>query len=337
MLSIIDECKIIKKLGSGMFGTTYLVTYKNKKYALKIEHILETDVKKNMSSPTWREINFANTMGKKYPNHFLTLFDYDIIDTCEHTQKYSMDIKNVPKQFQTIIKNLAKSSYCSRKLYSLIDITLQQILNKLTKDQIYSILIQVTNAVYLMHKAGYTHCDLHPGNIGLIKTSNPYIKIFGNNIPTHGYICQIIDYGDVLHKKFSLKKDLAGDDETKRYNRCLKLEAIWIFVNMSSIMNCWNKINFNKINAEKLVDKFVKSDYYDPISKLMQTKNKYNKYYLFQLLFPKEFQLNYLKLKKIVPNKILVDFNDIIYVLGLNEDNAEITLLNYYKYKLIGC
>lgn len=35
----LDECKIIKKLGQGMAGTTYLVSYKNKKYALKIEKI----------------------------------------------------------------------------------------------------------------------------------------------------------------------------------------------------------------------------------------------------------------------------------------------------------
>jgi len=31
--------KIIKKLGEGTFGKTYLVKYKDKKYALKVEYI----------------------------------------------------------------------------------------------------------------------------------------------------------------------------------------------------------------------------------------------------------------------------------------------------------
>lgn len=35
-----NKVKTIKKLGSGMFGTTYLVKYQNKKYALKIQKIL---------------------------------------------------------------------------------------------------------------------------------------------------------------------------------------------------------------------------------------------------------------------------------------------------------
>lgn len=35
--------KIIKKLNAGMFGTTYLCEYKEKEYALKIQHILKKD------------------------------------------------------------------------------------------------------------------------------------------------------------------------------------------------------------------------------------------------------------------------------------------------------
>ncbi len=57
----IDDYKIIKELGAGLFGTTYLVEYKEKgisnifkkpkKYALKIEKILEKDIKKSSKSP----------------------------------------------------------------------------------------------------------------------------------------------------------------------------------------------------------------------------------------------------------------------------------------------
>ena len=41
-----DNIIIKKKLGAGMLGTTYLAEYKNKQYALKIQHILEKDKKK---------------------------------------------------------------------------------------------------------------------------------------------------------------------------------------------------------------------------------------------------------------------------------------------------
>jgi serine/threonine protein kinase len=42
-----NDIKIIKKLGSGVYGTTYLILYNNTKYALKIQHILPKDKNKN--------------------------------------------------------------------------------------------------------------------------------------------------------------------------------------------------------------------------------------------------------------------------------------------------
>ena len=42
-----DDVKIKNKLGSGLFGTTYLAVLNNKEYALKIQHILEKDKNKD--------------------------------------------------------------------------------------------------------------------------------------------------------------------------------------------------------------------------------------------------------------------------------------------------
>ena len=76
----IDDIRIGKKLGFGMVGTTYLAKDKdNNKYALKIEHVLPKDIKKSLASAIWREIEFANTMGKKYPDQFMKVYDYKII------------------------------------------------------------------------------------------------------------------------------------------------------------------------------------------------------------------------------------------------------------------
>ena len=38
-----DEVKTIKKIGAGMYGTTYLASYNNEQYTLKIQHILSKD------------------------------------------------------------------------------------------------------------------------------------------------------------------------------------------------------------------------------------------------------------------------------------------------------
>ncbi len=46
--------KIIKKLGEGTLGKTYLVKYKDKKYALKIEHILNNERKKSFKNKIFR-------------------------------------------------------------------------------------------------------------------------------------------------------------------------------------------------------------------------------------------------------------------------------------------
>jgi serine/threonine protein kinase len=54
----IDQVKIIKKLGAGVIGTTYLATYKNNNYALKIQKILkQIKIVKNYKIDMWRELS----------------------------------------------------------------------------------------------------------------------------------------------------------------------------------------------------------------------------------------------------------------------------------------
>ena len=66
-MKIIKKYEIIKKINSGGQGSIYKIKYKNIIYALKIEKILENEIKKNYKSIYWREIEFAQTMNKKYP------------------------------------------------------------------------------------------------------------------------------------------------------------------------------------------------------------------------------------------------------------------------------
>ena len=55
---------IIKKLGSGMYGTTYLIKKDDKKYAMKIQKILPEHVNQNLSIGIWREIDLYNYKNK---------------------------------------------------------------------------------------------------------------------------------------------------------------------------------------------------------------------------------------------------------------------------------
>ena len=86
-----DDLQIIKKLGSGTFGTSYLVkTIKNnKEYVLKTQKIFYSDKKlkdniRNYKEQIWREIDlheFINTIDKKNQLFFTKLYDYKIFIT----------------------------------------------------------------------------------------------------------------------------------------------------------------------------------------------------------------------------------------------------------------
>jgi serine/threonine protein kinase len=86
-----DDLQIIKKLGSGTFGTSYLVkTIKNnKKYVLKTQKIFYSDKKlkekvRDYKEQIWREIDlheFINKIKDTNDQSFFTkLYDYKIFN-----------------------------------------------------------------------------------------------------------------------------------------------------------------------------------------------------------------------------------------------------------------
>ena len=87
----LDDYKIIKKIGKGFSGTTYLVKKNGKSYALKIQKILESDIKKSLRIEHWREIEFCKKFANKHPEHFMTLYDYDI--TISYDYKWDIYIE----------------------------------------------------------------------------------------------------------------------------------------------------------------------------------------------------------------------------------------------------
>lgn len=191
----IDDLKIINELGRGMNGTVYKCEWNNKFYALKIEKILEKDITKNINSKPWREIEFSEIFGKLYPDQFMKIYNYDIVNNCEHVQKYKHSMSYVKNP--EIYKEVAKSTYCIRKIYELMDNTLENM--KLKNDEFYSMTAQILYGIHLMRKHGYRHADITIENIAAIKTNKKFIQINGYNVPTHGYLYKLIDYGSAYN------------------------------------------------------------------------------------------------------------------------------------------
>jgi len=307
------EFKILKKIGIGGQGEINLVEIKNKKYVLKLEKIFEKDIKKNLSSTFWREIEFNNTICNKYPHFFYQLYNYDIINNC------NFKLDNPYKIFY--IDELNKSNYCSRKIYEYVDTTLDKIIDKLKLHELYSILAQISYAIYIMNKHGYTHNDLHLLNIGIKKTKIKYIDIFDKKIPTYGNNVKIIDFGSVLHKKYKLNITNFGVDESEILlkNLCEEIRRI---LDITFELKFYNKIPISfwkNWDSIKELNKFMKSDNLILVDDLV--KNDYDKYTLFCLLYPEKSQKLLLKnkFKKTIDNIIRLPIEDIIFLFNVND------------------
>ena len=207
------ELNILKKiriLGAGMFGTTYLVLVNNKKYALKIQHILPSYKKKNFKYELWRELdlyNYIDKLNKDDKKFVTTLHDYKIYDNCTHKQIRPYEVQD-HRTFVKLLHKLDKSKLCS---YLLIDYNGKSTFGKyiathnLTVKESYSFIFQLIKIIQIFYKGGYSHNDLHMDNVMIKKTNDKYFTFNNKKIPYYGYQLVAIDYGEVLHNKFKMK------------------------------------------------------------------------------------------------------------------------------------
>lgn len=198
----IDSYKIIKFISSGMYGMIYLAKKSSKEYAIKIEHMFPEEIVENYTCPIWREIYFCKTFGNNYPDLFVHLYGYDILQNYNYNHKYKIDIKFTSAKDQEFYKKLHSSNTCIRKIYSLIDNNYNNFIqiNSMPQNMIYSMIVQILSSMILLHENEYIHGDIHLGNIGIVKTSKKNITIGKLSIPTFGYIYKLIDYGKTLNK-----------------------------------------------------------------------------------------------------------------------------------------
>lgn len=325
-----DSIKVIKKLGNGVMGTTYLIAIGAKKYICKIEKIWEADTLFRIDAPLWREILFADFC-KKFPNHFMKLKSYEIIDECKHKQSlpgWKMDTYSTENW-----KLRNKSPYCSKLIYEpVLDGTLRTVLDRsnLKLPQLASIISQIIYAVGLMITCGFLHRDLHCNNIMYKKTTKKTIELGNTTVKTYGLQWYIIDYGMILHPNF-VKPDM---HKKQRRNELGILKnphydlAIFIFQTID--MPVWQMIEknnlFDKIPTEmQLISKIKKTPEFKTILKYIPSLN--NEPVVYNLCIMILYLLHY-------PAKYheLMGFNDSKYKKWiLNYDDKKVMYSNIIK------
>ena len=63
----LNDIQMINTLGTGVYGTTYLVKYNNNNYALKIQHILPNDKNESYKKGLWRELDLYDYINTLHP------------------------------------------------------------------------------------------------------------------------------------------------------------------------------------------------------------------------------------------------------------------------------
>ena len=308
LIKINDNMKLIKILGTGMFGTTYQIKYQGLKYAIKIQHILEKDQYVDFKNVIWRELDvykYINRLSSEDQLFFTKLHDYKIYDNCTHIQerKFKFNSKN---EFDKQLVELDKSSYCIKYLLDYkgkINLNNFLLKHKLNPPLIYSICLQICKIIIILYKRGYSHNDLHPGNIMINKTYRTYFNFIGEKIPYKGYQLSSIDYGNVLNKKFNIKY--------KHWYKGFLVDPVkWLFSEIfNSTINVIDNINLyiNDCNKKKKRLPFDREvNYYDiGIKKII---NNHPDFYImvrdkYVKLFPKGKKLLDYVISKIHLNK----------------------------------
>ena len=206
----VSNIEIIRKIGAGMKGTTFLIKNKGKDYAMKIQHVLEKDRTRDFSNELWREIDLYDYIGRmKLKNRcfFTQLHHYDFINDCGHKQEREWEV-DTNSSFGKELAELDKSPWCLRLFLDYHgDSTLATYMksHRLAIKQKYSMLLQLCKIIMLLYEGGYMHKDLHENNIMVAPTTKKYFTLMGKKVPYYGIQLVAIDYGNVIHEKFGIQ------------------------------------------------------------------------------------------------------------------------------------
>lgn len=305
-----ENIKIINKIGSGLLGDVYKCTIENNSYALKIEKIEKKNIEYDLAAQEWREIEFSQSFANNYPEQFVTLCCYDIAENNEK-REISYNKAKLSKKVINRLTNKAKSTLAIRRLYSLVDDNLKNVIDTFTKKQLYSTIVQMAYICYLMQSHGYSHNDLHTKNIGVVYVdSNKDIKISNKKLCSHGIQIKALDFGVSMHEKYGLTET---EYFMHRYGLINDINRFLIKLVTFEPGHLITKI-FNWSDVPDVFDDFGLTREYKMLEDF--AVNKYDKFYLFQLICPDKFQKMALKenFVKVVKPFVKIDLCDFLFI-----------------------
>lgn len=323
---MITDVKIIGELGNGMYANVYLCKSDEdqQQYALKVEKISSKNKKYDLTVQEWREIEFSQGFANNFPNHFVTLCDYDVKkeedDDEGKGKQYLLNKKKYSRSTKQKFNKKNKSKYCIRRLYTLVDDTLKNVIDNLSCRQVYTTIVQVTYICFLMQIHEYTHNDLHLKNIGVIKTTAEYVNILDKKVKSYGIHIKALDFGIAFHKKYNLTSD---ELNAHKYGLVNDINRFVIrLVKFNSNDQIKKIISWN--DEQKLFEEFLDSANYNLVKKY--GINSYDRFYLFQILYPEKFQRMYLgkKYKQTYQPIPRCELEDILFIFKYKLDLKKI-------------
>jgi serine/threonine protein kinase len=349
-MSYYDDVNIVKTLGSGMFGTVYLGTKDNKKYAIKIQKILPHHKNKNYKHDIWREVDmykYIDSLDDSDAKFFSKLYDFQIIDNCNHKQKRNIKLGN--DDFSKKLKKYDKSKICAQLITEYKgDTTLSHFLSLKNPSQsvLKSILLQIIKICNILKRGKYVHGDLHTGNIMIHKTNDKTFVLNGKRVKYSGYQLSVIDYGEVMHTKYRLTDKPAFKAFSKNYTQTLFNECKWLIQDIiltsdKYMYNC--RKNNRKLPYQKskdVIDYTLRQIMKNHKKLWLKYKDRYGKRSkLFKLLLSMlevskdniGKMINDSYTKKVVDKKTMEDMHQFVYlVITLFQIDKPATYAHYF-------
>jgi serine/threonine protein kinase len=184
------EVKLIRTLGYGYIGTTYLTEDDtSSQYVTKLEKF---DGDTSLKSSYGRQLAFDRDVAQKHPDLFMTIQSSKIVENSKHIQK--VPARPGFDERVSAIVNARKHAFIFNYL-PLLDGTYGSVSDKLNQKQELDMLYQVVKGIRAMTAAGYRHRDISARNIMYKKLPDGSLKWY------------IIDYGSVWHKSFLINDD----------------------------------------------------------------------------------------------------------------------------------
>lgn len=252
---------IIKELGRGLKGISWLIKKDGKTMVLKRQRVLKREIKRNDKSPIWREISFlldVRKFKKEYQNKFIKMYRYEF-SKCNDF-KHNSDSSERDK-----------SDYCADLFMeyrgeSTMSIVLK---DELEYKERLSLLLQVISSFAIMKKYNYSHDDISFNNI----TMETW---YSKSLITNGYQdyflyfksrFTLIDYGTAFNTKQRAKPNFAKFKIDNLENNGDMVQVI-LKLCVGTNMLTYNNKTKPKINSNKLVKLIPKN--YPEIWKLIK-------------------------------------------------------------------